>query len=44
MDMREADIIDPELEMLAMLHDHECVIHNVKSKGECTLKLLLVCN
>ncbi len=44
MDVREADIVDPELEMLTMLHDHKCVIHNMKSEGECALKLLLICN
>ena len=41
--MAEADVVDAELEMLAVLHDSHRVVHDVEGVCEGTLKLLLVC-
>ena len=42
MDMREAHVVDPELEVLSMLRDRQLMIVSSESEGKVALELLLV--
>ena len=42
MQMRETDVVDPELEVLPVLHDLHGVVHHMECELEGALELLLV--
>ena len=44
MDVRKADIIDTELEVLTMLHDCHRMVHDMESVAKGSFELLLVTN
>ena len=43
-DMREAHVVNAKFEVLTVLHNCHWKSHHVELVGECSLKLLFVCN